>query len=123
MTTISYIKENNKFKELTKDHGDLSASRLSRLNDENNGEQVSDVASELRKVMQKHCGVFRFPDLLEEGVAKIYEIAERCKKTTIKDKSKVFNTARVEALELDNLIEVAVSSLVSANARKEVAGS
>ena len=72
--------------------------------------------------MQKHCGVFRFPELLEEGVVKIHEVAKRSKETMIGDKSKTFNTARIEALELDNLVEVAVASLVSADARKESRG-
>jgi succinate dehydrogenase / fumarate reductase flavoprotein subunit len=66
--------------------------------------------------------VFRFPDLLESGVKKMQAIAERAKRTMIKDKSKVFNTARIEALELDNLIEVALSTMVSAEARKETRG-
>ena len=72
--------------------------------------------------MQAHCGVFRFPDLLAEGVAKIKAVAERAKRTQIKDKSKVFNTARIEALELDNLIEVARASMISAAAREESRG-
>jgi succinate dehydrogenase / fumarate reductase flavoprotein subunit len=72
--------------------------------------------------MQAHCGVFRFPDMLEKGVAKIKEVAERAKSTGITDKSKVFNTARIEALELDNLIEVALSTMISAEARKETRG-
>jgi succinate dehydrogenase / fumarate reductase flavoprotein subunit len=76
----------------------------------------------MRKTMQAHCGVFRFPELLVDGVKKIREIAERAKRTEIKDKSKVFNTARIEALELDNLIEVALATLVSAEARKESRG-
>ena len=76
----------------------------------------------LRRVMQAHCGVFRFPDLLTEGVQQIKQVAERVARTEIKDKSKVFNTARVEALELDNLIEVARSTMVSAEARKESRG-
>jgi len=50
------------------------------------------------------------------------ETDARIGRTGIKDKSKVFNTARVEALELDNLIEVAVATLVSAEARKESRG-
>jgi succinate dehydrogenase / fumarate reductase flavoprotein subunit len=76
----------------------------------------------MRRTLQLHCGVFRFPDLLREGVAKIKDIAARAERTEIKDKSKVFNTARVEALELDNLIEVARSTLISAEARKESRG-
>ena len=80
------------------------------------------VGNELRQVMQMHCGVFRFPDLLEQGVRRIKEVEERVARIAIGDKSKVFNTARVEALEVENLIEVAVASLVSAHARKESRG-
>ena len=73
--------------------------------------------------MQLHCGVFRFPDSLAEGVRKMLAVSERVKHTFIKDKSKVFNTARIEALELDNLVETAVSTMVSAAARQESRGS
>ncbi len=55
-------------------------------------------------------------------MVKISEVAERVAQTEIKDKSKVFNTARVEALELDNLIEVAIATMVSAEARCESRG-
>src|SRR6185369_1703082 len=69
-----------------------------------------------------HCGVFRFPEDLIEGVAKMKVIADRAARTFIDDKSKVFNTARVEALELDNLIETAMATIVSAEARRESRG-
>ena len=72
--------------------------------------------------MQKHAGVFRFNDLLKEGVEAIKAVAERAKNTEIGDKSKVWNTARMEALELDNLIEVAKATMISAEARKESRG-
>jgi succinate dehydrogenase / fumarate reductase flavoprotein subunit len=72
--------------------------------------------------MQMHCGVFRFPDDLIKGVEKIREIASRSQKTYVQDKSKVFNTARVEALELDNLVETAMATIVSAEARTESRG-
>jgi succinate dehydrogenase / fumarate reductase flavoprotein subunit len=55
-------------------------------------------------------------------VGKIGELAERVKHVHLKDKSKVFNTAKVEALELANLIEVARATMVSAEARKESRG-
>ncbi|QOG40544.1 succinate dehydrogenase flavoprotein subunit [Neisseria gonorrhoeae] len=65
---------------------------------------------------------FRTDEILSKGVQEIMAIAERVKRTEIKDKSKVWNTARIEALELDNLIEVAKATLVSAEARKESRG-
>jgi succinate dehydrogenase / fumarate reductase flavoprotein subunit len=76
----------------------------------------------LRKTMQAHCGVFRNQQLLTEGANKVMELEQRVRSTAIKDKSKIFNTARVEALELDNLIEVAKATIVSAEARKESRG-
>ncbi len=107
---------------MPKDAGEFTATRLDRLNNQKDGESVSEVGGAMRRNMQAHCGVFRFPDLLVEGVSKMKEIAERAKRTMIKDKSQVFNTARVEALELDNLIEVALATMVAAEARKESRG-
>ena len=86
------------------------------------GESVAQVGDAMRKTMQTHCGVFRFADMLKQGVAKIGEVAERARHTAIRDKSRVFNTARVEALELDNLVEVAIATMVSAEARTESRG-
>lgn len=102
--------------------GEQTLQRLARLEGQKNGERVADVGAELRRIMQHHCGVFRFPELLVEGVRKIKGVAERAGRTGIGDKSKTFNTAKVEALELDNLVETAIASLVSAEARKESRG-
>jgi succinate dehydrogenase / fumarate reductase flavoprotein subunit len=107
---------------LPKDAGEYTRSRLARLDANAAGERVVDVLNDLRRAMQAHCGVFRFPDDLILGVQKIKEIADRAKRTFIADKSKVFNTARVEALELDNLVETALATIVSAEARKESRG-
>jgi succinate dehydrogenase / fumarate reductase, flavoprotein subunit len=109
-------------KPLPKDAGDASRARLARLDGASSGEQVADVANTLRKTMQAHCGVFRNQQLLTEGVARVMQIEQRVRSTAIKDKSKTFNTARVEALELDNLIEVAKATIVSAEARRESRG-
>ena len=121
-SVVKYLKENPGHKDLPKDATERTVARLSRLDGQRNGERVADVGAEMRRTMQAHCGVFRFPDLLQQGVAKIKQVAERIGRTEIQDKSKTFNTARVEALELDNLIEVAVASLVSAEARQESRG-
>ncbi len=119
---IRFLKENPGLKDLPKDAGDRSLSRLARLESQTNGESYAEVAKDMRRTMQMHCGVFRFPDTLAEGVKKIREISDRVTRTEIKDKSKVFNTARIEALELDNLIEVARATMVSADARTESRG-
>lgn len=107
---------------LPSDASERSMARLTRLDNQKDGENVYEVGQDMRRTMQKHAGVFRFADLLAEGVERIREISERVRHTEIKDKSKVWNTARMEALELDNLIEVARATIVSAEARKESRG-
>ncbi|MGA8148668.1 MAG: succinate dehydrogenase flavoprotein subunit [Gallionellaceae bacterium] len=119
---IEDLQRNPHPKPLPGDAADRSLARLASLDGQKDGDSVAEVGAEMRRVMQTHCGVFRFPDLLAEGVAKICEVAERARHTAIKDKSKVFNTARVEALELDNLIEVAQATLHAAAAREESRG-
>lgn len=115
------IKQNNTHKTLPANVAEATLTRIARL-EKPNGENVTEVGDAMRDSMQTHCGVFRFPDEMAEGVAQIDAIAKRVPHITIKDKSQVFNTARVEALELDNLIEVAVATMHSANARTESRG-
>ena len=119
---IEDLKKNQHHKQLPVDAADKSLARLARLEGQKDGESVAQVSGAMRKTMQTHCGVFRFPDMLTQGVAKLSDVAERVKQTSIGDKSRVFNTARVEALELDNLIEVAMATMISAEARTESRG-
>jgi succinate dehydrogenase / fumarate reductase flavoprotein subunit len=107
---------------LPRDAGERTRGRLARLDGAASGERVVDVLNELRRVMQAHCGVFRFPEDLALGVEKMKAVAARAAGIFIADKSRIFNTARVEALELDNLVETALSTVVSAEARKESRG-
>src|SRR3954467_4102447 len=119
---IRDIGQDKAFPDLPEDAADRSLARLARLDSATSGESVAEVGAEMRRTMQLHCGVFRFPDSLAEGVRKMLAVVERVKTTHIKDKSKVFNTARIEALELGTLVETAVSTMISANARTESRG-
>jgi succinate dehydrogenase / fumarate reductase, flavoprotein subunit len=121
-TMVKYLHANKGERNLPSDAADQSQGRLDRLNSRTNGANVHETRAELQRVMQNHAGVFRFPDMLTEGVKKIKEVAEKVEQMEIRDKSKVFNTARIEALEVENLIEAARSTMVSAEARKESRG-
>ncbi len=109
-------------KPLPADAADATLARLARLESSTSGEYAQDVANDLRKVMQHHAGVFRTQAAMDEGVVEVKAIAERVKAIHLADKSKVFNTARVEALEVENLIEAALATMVSAAARHECRG-
>jgi succinate dehydrogenase / fumarate reductase flavoprotein subunit len=101
---------------------DFSAARLARFDASTGGEYSQDVANDLRKAMQLHANVFRTQASMDEGVVKVKAIAERAKTIHLADKSHVFNTARVEALEVDNLMECALATMISAAARHECRG-
>ena len=118
---IQYI-QNHDFKTLPENAGEFTKQRLERLNNQTGGENVDALRNELQRTAQLHAGVFRTDAILKEGVEKVLALYERAKRTEIGDKSLVWNTARIEALELDNLMEVAKATLVSAEARKESRG-
>jgi succinate dehydrogenase / fumarate reductase, flavoprotein subunit len=119
---IEDLKINPHHKPLPADAAEKSLSRLARLENQTGGENVAQVTDALCKTMQTYCGVFRFEDTLLQGVEKIKAVAEQVDRTEIKDRSRVFNTARIEALELDNMKEVAVATMISAEARRESRG-
>ena len=109
-------------KDLPADAADAALARLARIDSNTGGEGMAPIAHDLRVAITAHCGVFRNEQLLSEGVRKVLEIEQRALRVTLSDKSRTFNTARVEALELDNLMETAKATVISAQARKESRG-
>ena len=119
------VEFNNKtklHKVLPADAANASIARLERLDNATGGEYAQDVANAIRDTMQLHAGVFRTQASMDEGVAKVAALRERVANIALKDKSKIFNTARIEALEVENLIEAAQATIVSAAARHESRG-
>ena len=114
--------EQGAHKPLPADAADFSLERLNRVENNPNGEYSQDVANEIRRTMQAHAGVFRTQALMDEGVEKINALRERALSVGLADTSKVFNTARIEALEVNNMIEVAQATMTSAAARHECRG-
>ena len=97
-------------------------SRLIRLNESTGGENVAELRSELQSVMQNQFGVFRKAEFMQEGIEKLNNLRDRIGNVHLEDKSAAFTTARIEALELENLFEVAEATAVAAEARKESRG-
>jgi succinate dehydrogenase / fumarate reductase flavoprotein subunit len=118
---VDFASKTKSHKDLPKDAADFTLARLNRL-EGRKGEYSQDVANDMRATMQTHAAVFRTQATMDEGVVKIADIRERVNAMALTDTSKVFNTARIEALEVENLIECAQATMVSAAARKECRG-
>ena len=119
---VEFNNKNKEHKPLPADAADRTLERLNQLDKSTGGTYSQALAGDIRAAMQQHAGVFRTQASMDEGVKKIAELRTRVAGVTLQDKSKVFNTARIEALEVDNLIEVAQATMVSAAARKECRG-
>ncbi|NDG39973.1 MAG: succinate dehydrogenase flavoprotein subunit [Betaproteobacteria bacterium] len=118
----SLSKSTASHKPVPADAAEKSLARIARLDASTEGEYAQDVANDIRDAMQLHAGVFRTQVSMDEGKRKIAALRERVAGITLKDKSKVFNTARIEALEVENLIEAAQATIESAAARHECRG-
>ena len=99
-----------------------AASRLTSLNNTTGGERVADLRKELQGIMQNYFGVFRRGDFMQEGIKKLADLRPRIENAHLEDKSNAYNTARIEALELHNLLEVAEATAIAAEERKESRG-
>lgn len=101
---------------------DAAMSRINRLNNNADGESVAVLRNELQTIMQNHFGVFRRGDFMQDGVEKLAALRPRIENVGLTDTSNTFNTARIEALELQNLFEVAEATAIAAEERKESRG-
>lgn len=96
--------------------------RLNKINTSNDGESAAVLRKELQTIMQNYFGVFRKGEFMQKGIAELAALRKRIENVSITDKSNAFNTARIEALELQNLLEVAEATAIAAEVRKESRG-
>ena len=117
-----YLRENRYSRPPAANSVDQALERLARWDRRGDGETVDALRNDLKRTMEHYCGVFRTEDVLREGLEKVREIETRLQHVCLKDHSKVFNTARIEALELENLVDIALATVSCALARKESRG-
>jgi succinate dehydrogenase / fumarate reductase flavoprotein subunit len=119
---LEYVAEHRNHRPMTEADVEPAVTRLARWDRQGAGESVHEVKGDLRKLMEDHCGVFRDDATMLAGVEKLKALRERVEGVRLKDHSKTFNTARIEALELDNLVDVGMATLMSALHRQESRG-
>jgi succinate dehydrogenase / fumarate reductase flavoprotein subunit len=119
---LEYLRDNPYPRPLPKSGPEPALARLARWDRPQGSERIAAIRADMQRVMQAHCGVYRREDTLREGLAKLTEVESRLAQAGLEDHSRVFNTARIEALELENLLSVARATLVCALARTESRG-
>lgn len=119
---IEYLRENRYHRPLPEAAVEQAMGRLQRWDQTGDGESVDALREEMQAVMEDNCGVFRTEDVLAEGVEKMEALSVRLKDARLKDHSKIFNTARIEALELENLMVLGLATVKCALAREESRG-
>ena len=116
------LKSGGGVKSADKDDIDNALDRLNTLNNSNSGYETAEVKKELQQCMQNYFGVFRRGEFMKKGLDELQEIREKVDQLHLKDKSNAFNTSRVEAIELQNLFEVAEATAIAAYSRDESRG-
>lgn len=119
---IDFLKDNRYHRPLEEQGLDMAMERLARWDKKGQGETVANIKYELQSIMEEYCGVFRTQDVLDKGLQKVLEIEQRMADVRLQDHSKTFNTARIEALELENLVDLAIATVASAAKRHESRG-
>ena len=104
------------------DNIETALQRYRRWGSTQTGEDMVVIRAEMKRVMQQDFGVFRTEDDMQKGLTKLQSLQQRLQHAALTDTSKIFNTARIEALELDNLMAVALATALSAITRKESRG-
>ena len=116
------MKQGVDLKKASTDDIDKALERLNRLNSSTEGEQVAVLKERMQQNMQNNFGVFRREDLMVKGIEMLDDSREAVENIYLQDKSAAFNTARIEALEMQNLFEVAEATAITSNERKESRG-
>ncbi|MAZ69901.1 MAG: succinate dehydrogenase flavoprotein subunit [Porticoccus sp.] len=116
------LREGIDLKEATDADIDAAMSGINRINNSTEGETTAELRAELQSIMQNYFGVFRRGDYMQEGIEKLKALRPRIENVRLDDKSNAFNTARIEALELQNLLEVAEATAITAEVRTESRG-
>jgi succinate dehydrogenase / fumarate reductase flavoprotein subunit len=102
--------------------GEASLDRFDRVRHASGGTKVAELRLEMQRNMQGHAAVFRTSKSLKEGVAKMQQVWRGLSDMSITDRSLIWNSDLAEALELDNLMGNAMTTMVSAEARTESRG-
>ncbi len=119
---IDYLKENRTHRPMNESSVEAALARLERWDKDDEGESIDALRQELQQVMEEYCSVFRTEEILADGVKKVKALIARLDNARLRDHSKVFNTARIEAFELENLMILGLATVESALARKESRG-
>ncbi len=122
ITANEKVKKYKHYSKIDQSHFDNIIERFDMVRNKDGKIKVGKVRTDMQITMQKHCGVFRNQKILEEGIRKINSVSESFDEISISDKSMIFNTELVEALELNNLISQSKVTLFSALNRKESRG-
>jgi succinate dehydrogenase / fumarate reductase flavoprotein subunit len=119
---IEFLQQNRSHRPLDEVGVDKAMTRLQRWDQPGEGESVDAVRADLKRIMETHCGVFRNAEVMQDGIQELKKLRERMPGVRLRDQGRIFNTARIEALELENLMDIAMATMLSAEARQESRG-
>ena len=117
-----FLKRNLSHRPLYETGVEQAMSRLTRWDQTGDGEMVDALRNDLKRIMETHCGVFRNAEVMQEGVEELKKLRARLPEVRLRDTSRIFNTARIEALELENLMDIGMATMLSALTREESRG-